>query len=219
MQKIIIVGAGGHAAEIEEYIRYSRKKGSGPKMEVIGLIDDNPDSYNQYLFKAPFQGHITTHKVIHDAEYLIGIANLKYRRSITEKLLAEGARFASFVHPEIYLSESASLGHGVIIAPNANIGPNVVVGDFTLINARCSIGHDSRIGRFNLLSPNVCFSGFTTIGDENLFGINSATIPGIRVGHRNKIAAGMILDQHVADDSTVFYRHKERVIALPKQLF
>lgn len=218
MQKVIIVGAGGHAAEIDEYIRYSRIKANGPQMEVIGLIDDNPDSYKNYRFKAPFLGPIATHQVVQDAAYLIGIANLKYRRTITEKLLAEGARFATFIHPDIYLSESASIGQGVIIAPNVNVGPNVVIGDFTLINARCSIGHDTKLGRFNFITPNVCFSGFTTIGDENLFGINSATIPGIKVGHRNKIAAGMVLDRNVDDDSTVFYRHKERVIAIPKDL-
>jgi tetrahydrodipicolinate N-succinyltransferase len=72
------------------------------------------------------------------------------------------------------------------------------------------------IGDFNFISPNVCFSGFTRIGDENLFGINSVTIPGISVGNRNKITAGMVLDQNIGDDSTVFYRFKEKILAVPK---
>jgi bifunctional N-acetylglucosamine-1-phosphate-uridyltransferase/glucosamine-1-phosphate-acetyltransferase GlmU-like protein len=55
------------------------------------------------------------------------------------------------------------------------------------------------------------------VGDENLFGINSATIPGVKVGNRNKIAAGMVLDGDIGDDSVVFYRFKERVIAVPRQ--
>jgi UDP-3-O-[3-hydroxymyristoyl] glucosamine N-acyltransferase len=90
------------------------------------------------------------------------------------------------------------------------------VGKYTLINSRCSLGHDTWIGNYNFISPNVCFSGFTEIGDENLFGINSASIPGIKVGNRNKIAAGMILDQNVQDDGVVFYRFKEKIIAIPK---
>jgi len=203
MQKVIIVGAGGHAAEIDEYILYSRA-GKGPFLSIEGFIDDNPDSYKAYQFSAPLLGSIKDHQVQQDVEYLIGIANLSYRRPIIEKLQAAGARFASFIHPDIYLSVSATIGQGVIIAPNVNVGPNVVIGDFTLINARCSLGHDTQIGRFNFISPNVCFSGFTSIGDENLFGINSATIPGIKVGHRNKIAAGMVLDRNVDNDSTVF---------------
>ena len=59
--------------------------------------------------------------------------------------------------------------------------------------------------------------GITSKCDDNLFGINSATIPGIKVGSKNKIAAGMVLDKDVGDDSVVFYRYKERIIAVPKE--
>jgi UDP-3-O-[3-hydroxymyristoyl] glucosamine N-acyltransferase len=91
-----------------------------------------------------------------------------------------------------------------------------MIGKYTLINSRCSLGHDTVVGDYNFISPNVCFSGFSEVGDENLFGINSATIPGIRIGNRNKIAAGMVLDANVGDDSVVFYRFKERIFAVPK---
>jgi bifunctional N-acetylglucosamine-1-phosphate-uridyltransferase/glucosamine-1-phosphate-acetyltransferase GlmU-like protein len=97
-----------------------------------------------------------------------------------------------------------------------NLGPNAKVGNFTMLNSRCSLGHDTKIGAFNFISPNVCFSGFTDIGDGNLFGINSATIPGIKVGNNNKIMAGMVLDKNVGDEEVVFYRFKEKVIAVPK---
>ena len=68
----------------------------------------------------------------------------------------------------------------------------------------------------NFISPNVCFSGFTTIGDENLFGINSASIPQIKIGNRNKIAAGMVVERNIDDDTTYFHRFKEKVLAIPK---
>jgi UDP-3-O-[3-hydroxymyristoyl] glucosamine N-acyltransferase len=146
----------------------------------------------------------------------MGIANLKYRRPIIERFIAEGASFATFIHPTATVSPSATIGTGCVIALHANIGPNVEVGDYTLVNSRCSIGHDTKIGAYNFISPNVCFSGFSRVGDENLFGINSATIPGIQVGNRNKIMAGMTLDKNVGDDETVFYRFKEKIMAVPK---
>ncbi|MCK5765554.1 MAG: acetyltransferase [Bacteroidales bacterium] len=216
MKDIIIIGAGGHGAEIDEYIAYSQKQSGITKYNVIGFLDDDPGSYTSYQFSGPYMGGIRNHKIRKDCNYIIGIANLKYRKFFVDKFLSEGAKFVSFVHHNAYVSESAKLGQGVIICPNANIGPNVSIGDFSLINSRCSLGHDTKVGKFNFISPNVCFSGFTEIGDENLFGINSATIPGIKIGDKNKIAAGMVLDRNVADDSVVFYRHKERVIAIPK---
>lgn len=216
-KQVIIVGAGGHAAELDDYIDYARqKKNTYHDWAVIGFLDDNERNYNAYRFSAPFLGTIADHSVIPDAYYLMGIANTEFRKKIVMTLLKKGAQFISFVHPDAYISRSANLGEGIVIAPSVNLGPNTHIGDYSVLNSRCSVGHDSCIGAFNFLSPNVCLSGFTTVGDENLFGINSATIPQLNIGSRNKIMAGMTLDKHVGDDETVFYRFKEKVIAIKK---
>jgi len=217
MTDVIIIGAGGHAAEIDEYITYNQKVSGIKELNIVGFLDDNPASYARYKFSAPLIGGASDHKVIRGHGYIIAIAGLKYRRSFVDRYKAECARFVSVIHRSAYVSDSSVIGEGSIIGPNASIGPNVQVGKYTLINARCSIGHDTRVGDYNFISPNVCFSGFTEIGDENLFGINSATIPGIKAGNRNRIAAGMILDSNVGDESVIFYRFKEKVIAVPRQ--
>jgi UDP-3-O-[3-hydroxymyristoyl] glucosamine N-acyltransferase len=151
-------------------------------------------------------------------KYIIAVANLLFRRRFVDEFLAEGAEFTTLVHINAYVSPSAKIGKGVVIGPNANIGPNVIVGNYTLINSRCSLGHDTVIGDYNFISPNVCFSGFSKVGNENLFGINCSTLPNISVGNKNKIAAGMVLDQNVGNNSVVFYRFKEKVIAIPRKI-
>lgn len=216
MKEVIIIGAGGHAAEIDEYIIYSQKKKSNNKIKIIGFLDDNPASYSNYKFSAPFMGSLKDHIVNKGQNYIIGIANIDYRRLFVEKFKNQGASFITFIHPSAYVSKSANIGEGSIIGPMANIGPNVRIGKYNLINSRCSLGHDTTVGNYNFISPNVCFSGFSIIGDENLFGINSATIPGIKIGNRNKIAAGMIIDKDIKDLNVVFYRFKEKVIAVPR---
>jgi len=216
MKQVIIIGAGGHSAEIDDYFQYAKKKLPDFELEIVGYIDDNALSYGNYDFTAPFLGDILSHPVRKDVHYIMGIANLKYRRPIIERFLAEGAVFTSFIHPDAYISPSSKIGTGVVIAPGVNVGPKVSIGDFTLINSRSSMGHDTKVGSYNFICPNVCFSGFTVVGDENLFGINSATIPVIQIGSRNKIAAGMVLDKNVGDDEVVFYRFKEKVMAIPK---
>lgn len=216
MKNIIIVGAGGHGAELDEYIRYGNSLEGNEKVHLVGFLDDDQGNYNRYQLSAPFLGSIADHEIRQDCKYLIGIANLKYRRQIVETYLDKGAEFATYIHPETFVSSSAEIGRGVVISYHCNIGPNAVIGNFTVVNARASVSHDSKVGAFNFVGPNVCLSGFTTVGDDNLFGINSATIPNIEIGSRNKIAAGMTLDKNVADDSTVFYRMKERIMTVPK---
>lgn len=216
MNKVIIIGAGGHAAEIDDYIQMGKNLVADYHFEIIGYIDDNPESYYQYKFSAPFLGDIKHHIIRTDCSYIMGIANLKYRRPIIERFLVEGASFETLIHPTATISPSSKIGKGVVIALHVNIGPNVSIGDFTIVNSRCSLGHDTSIGKYNFLTPNVCFSGFTKVGDENLFGINSATIPGIKIGDRNRIMAGMTLDKDIGSDETVFFRFKEKVIAIVK---
>jgi len=217
MKRVIIIGAGGHGAEIDEYVLFNHQHFGDNELEVIGFLDDNPDNYASYNLSAPLLGSVTDHKLIPGSTYIMGIGSPDLRRLLVERFVKDGAAFVSLIHRTAYISPSATIGIGVVIGPHVNIGPNVQVGDFTLINSRCSLGHDTVVGRFNVISPNVCFSGFTKVGDENLFGINSATIPGILIGNGNKIAAGMVLDKDIFEDSVVFYRYKERVIAVPKQ--
>lgn len=216
MKEVIIIGSGGHGAELDDYIYYNNSIQKSGGYKIIGYLDDNPDNYSSYTFSAPLLGGVKNHKVRKNAYYIMGIANLAYRQKFVEQYLKNGAEFLSLVHASAYVSRSSKIGTGVIIGPHANLGPNTVIGDFTVINSRSSMGHDTVVGKYNFISPNVCFSGFTRIGNGNLFGINCATIPEIEVGNNNKIMAGMILDRNVGNDSVVFHRFRERVIAIPK---
>lgn len=211
--KVIIIGAGGHAAELHDYLLHANRQ-VPESYELLGLLDDDASVYPRYGYSAPYLGAIKAHAINSSASYLVGIANLTYRAPIIQAFLDRSAQFLTFIHPGAYVSASASIGRGSVVGPLANVGPNVRIGEFNLINARCSLGHDTVVGDYNFISPNVCFSGGTRIGDHNLFGINSATIPGISVGHRNKVMAGMVLDKSVGDDQVVFFRYKEK-LSLP----
>ena len=115
MKEVIIIGAGGHAAEIDEYIKYSVKMTGEKELKVIGFLDDNPESFGRYRFSAPLRGDVKNHKVVKECAYIIGIANMKYRRLFVDRFKAEGAEFVSFVHCTAYVSESAIIGEGTII--------------------------------------------------------------------------------------------------------
>jgi sugar O-acyltransferase (sialic acid O-acetyltransferase NeuD family) len=215
MKEVIIIGSGGHGAELDDYIYYNSKHG-GVEYKILGYLDDNPDNYSSYSFSAPLLGGVKDHNVRKDIFYIMGIANLKYRQRFVEQYLKDGAKFLGITHASAYISRSSRIGSGVIIGPHANLGPNTSIGDFSVVNSRSSIGHDTVVGKYNFISPNVCFSGFSKIGDGNLFGINSATIPEVQIGNNNKIMAGMVVERNIGNDSVIFYRYKERVIATPK---
>jgi len=216
MKNIVIVGAGGHGAEVDEYVRSGAVSAEGTALKVIGFIDDNAESYQRYRFSAPFLGGIQDHAVRSDCCYVLAIGSQVHRRSVLIQLLEKGAEFCAVIHPSAYVSPSSQIGRGILVGPNVTIGPNVAIGDYTLLNARVSVGHDAQIGSCNIVSPNVAFTGFAKVGDDNFFGLNSAVLPRVSIGNGNTIAAGMIVDKNVGDGETVFYRFKERVVAVTK---
>lgn len=212
MKKVIIVGAGGHAAELHDYIGHNNVARPDNSIEIVGFIDDDENNYHHYGFKEPFLGSIQNHEINPHVNYIMGIANLDYRKSIIEKFIAKRAIFIGLIHPTAIVSPRAEIGEGTVISHNASIGAKVKIGKFNMLNSRCTIGHDTIIGDYNFISPQVAISGNTKIGNENLIGTNACTIPGMVIGNKNKIAAGMVIYKPVADNETVIFRHKERLV-------
>jgi acetyltransferase EpsM len=212
MKKIILIGAGGHAAELRDYIRYQNENTDREKIEVVGFIDDDQSTYDHYGFEEPFLGDVQNHEVRSDVEYLMGIANLKFRREIIQNFNKKGAEITGFIHPTALISPSAEIGDGVVISHNASVGPKVKIGNYNILNSRCTIGHDTVLGDFNFVSPQVALSGNTVVGNENLLGTNAATTPGVKIGNNNLIGAGAIVIKDVPDGVTVV-GNKARIIS------
>ena len=63
MKEIIIIGAGGHGAELDDYIFSSQNKSGVEEYNLIGFFDDNPEAYSSYQLSAPFLGGIRNHKI------------------------------------------------------------------------------------------------------------------------------------------------------------
>lgn len=211
--KIIIVGSGSHAAELRDYIDHNNFARPLERLHVEGYIDDDDKiSYEHYDFPEPFLGLIEDHEVKKDYKYLMGIANLEYRKIIIEKLERQGAEFIGLIHPTAIISPTADIHPTTIISHNASVGANARIGKYNLLNSRCTIGHDSLIGDFNFISPQAAISGFTEIGNGNLIGTNACTIPEIKIGNRNKITAGMVIFKNIKDDCTVLFRYKEKLM-------
>ena len=211
MNKVIILGAGAHAAEIEGYV--SENNNQNEKIEIIGYYDNNENNnWEKYKLKKPLLGGIQEYQPNDDIGVLIGFANIQFRKELIQFYLKKNATFVNFIHHTAFVFDSAKIGIGNVICRNCLVGPNVNIGNFNTLNNFSTIGHDSSIGDNNILCPNVGFSGSTTVGDNNFFSLNSVTIPNINIENDNVIAPNMTIDKNISSNSTVFYRFKEKLI-------
>ena len=203
MKKIILVGTGGHAAEVREYIHYHNRAKPNEPLEILGFLDVNDELHKKYGFSEPYLGTAEEHNVILDAEYMFCFDNMVYKDKLISSYRIKGAKFLTFIHPTALISESCKIGEGVLVSHNASIGPKAVIGDFNILNSRCTIGHDTVLNKYNFISPQVSLSGNTVVGSYNLFGVNSATIPDIIIGDNNIIGAGSIVTRNIENNFVV----------------
>lgn len=219
MKNVVIVGTGGCASEVTFYIEDNNTKvPPAEQVNIIGYLEYEENLgkyYINYKYKAPVIGDIDSYEPKSDHEVLICIADIDFRKKVIDILEKKNATIGSFIHSSSIVPKNADLGKGIIMYPFCVIEDHAVIGDYNILTTYSFISHDCIVGKNNFLSTSG-IAGHVKIGDNNYFGIRSTIVPGVEIGNHNIIQAGMIVNKNVKNDTTVFYRYKEQVLAIPK---
>lgn len=216
MRNVIILGAGGAGAELTFYIEdHNSKVGVDQQMRISGYIDDSKENWAKYDFKAPLLSNIYSYTPKEGEEVLIAIGEIDTRKKMIEILAQKKAQIGSFIHCSVIKPINMKLGIGNIVFPFCILEKNSKIGNYNFLTSYCFISHDCVVGDNNFFSV-AGLAGAVKVGNNNYFGLRSLVIPRVELGDNNVIQSGMIVDKNVKDDTTVFYRFKERVMAIPK---
>ncbi len=217
MKNTIIVGSGAVAAEVTSYIQDSNTHSlDDNKLNILGYLEfeENISKYwSRYQFRQPVLSDIRRYKIQEDDHFIVAIADIDFRIKVISILKERNAKIIGFIHHSVIVADSAIIGAGNIIYPHSIIGPNATLGNNNLLTSYSFVSHDCKVGNNNLFST-AGISGNVNVGDNNFFGIRATVLPNISIGDRNIIQAGMIVDKEVGNDSTVFHRFREKVIAI-----
>lgn len=219
MKPIIFIGSGAVASEVISYLEDIEKQNPESKFIIHGFLNDSEEDFTlkskKYDFKGNFLGSISDHQFSEDFSYIFGFADPNGKNRFADNIDLQKIDFPNIIHPSVVISKSAKLGKGNVIYPNSVIGPNVHIGNFNLITSYSFISHDCVIGDHNFLST-AGLAGNVEVGHQNFFGIRSTVIPSVKIGSKNILQAGMIIEKNVSDNETVFYRFKEKVSIIKK---
>lgn len=217
MRNVVILGAGGAAAELTFYIEdYNSCAKDSEKINIRGYLDFTDKFWKKYRFEKPLLSDIRSYEPREDEELLIAIMNVESRKEMIKLLLAKKAKIGSFIHHSVIRPNDLDIGVGNIVFPFCILEKYSKIGNYNFLTTYCFVSHDCVVGNNNFFSV-AGIAGSVKIGNNNYFGIRSQVTPGIEVGDGNTIQAGMIVDKNVGDDTTIFYRFKERVLAIPKK--
>ncbi|MEW5767138.1 MAG: acetyltransferase [bacterium] len=202
MEKIIIIGGGGHARVLIELIRLSGQ------YEIVGILD------SQFKVGSSVSGiSVLGNDDLLPQLYAKGIKNAciavgSIRDNSQRKMLYEKVKEASFsvpilIHPRAIISEDIQVSEGVQIMAGAIVQADCSIGENTIINTGAIVEHDCNIGWHVHLCPGVVISGGVSIGDSAFIGAGATVIQGVKIGRKAIIAAGSVVVNDVADGITV----------------
>ena len=216
MRKVVILGTGGAASEVTFYIEdHNTKVDQQNQITIVGYLDQNDDLWKKYDYSAPWLGSIESYEPDSEVEILIAIGNVSVRRKMINILLEKGLTIGSFIHESVIMPKNLNIGVGNIVFPFCILEKHANIGNYNFITSYSFISHDCELGDNNFFSA-AGIAGSVKVGNDNYFGIKSVVIPGKTIGNNNTVQAGMVVEKNVKDDTTIFYRYKEQVLAIPK---
>lgn len=191
MNRIVIIGAGGHGAIVADIL--------GDR--AAGFVDDHVLLHGTTILGLRVYASIDD--VEHDG-VIVAIGDNVARRAISERLLSAGERLATAIHPFASVSRSATIAEGAMISAGAIVLPRAVIGRGALLNTKSSVDHDCAIGDFVHLGPDATLGGNVHIGEETTVGPATTIVSNISIGARVVIGAGAVVVRDLPDDVTAW---------------
>ncbi len=195
MSGLLVLGAGGHGRVIADAASHS--------YQTIAFLDDSPDSCE--CGRWPVLGPIKDLSSYRNdfTQVTVAVGDNARRLLLIERLIGDGVRIVSIVHPSATVSPNASIGSGsVILAQSAvNIGSRLGLG--CIVNTGATIDHDCELGDGVHVSPGAHLAGNVSVGARAWIGIGAAVREGVKIGADVVVGAGAAVIDNVAVCTTV----------------
>ncbi|WP_067151769.1 acetyltransferase [Pseudotamlana agarivorans] len=203
MNKIVIIGASGHAKVIIDIIE---KQG---EYEILGLLD---------TYK-PKNQSILGYKILGTEDYItdllnagkiiggiIAIGDNFTRKNLYKKIAQNNPnfKFITAIHPSAIIGKNVTIGDGTVIMPAVVVNINSTIGIQVILNTKCSIDHDNCIDDFSSVSPGATMGGNVRLGKCSSVSLGANIIENISIGNNTIIGSGSLVLNSFGDNEVVY---------------
>jgi sugar O-acyltransferase (sialic acid O-acetyltransferase NeuD family) len=193
--QVAILGAGGFAREVLWALRDARAHGTNARFEPVAFVDREarPERFKGLPV-------ITLDDVPPETLLICGIGGMtEIKERVVRDALARGHRFSPpVIAAGARIGPDVAIGEGTIVCAGSIVTCDVTIGAHVAINLDCTIGHDARIADFATLSPGVHVSGNVVLGHGAYAGTGAVILEGVSLGEHSILGAGAVATRDVA---------------------
>jgi sugar O-acyltransferase (sialic acid O-acetyltransferase NeuD family) len=189
-QRLVIIGAGGHAKVAADIARLSG-------LLIEGFLDDvAPGRKGEPFCGAAVLGGtemLADLKVRGVATAFVAVGDNVARLRLAGVVRERGLRMARLIHPAAIVAAGAVVGEGVLVAAGAVVNPDARVEACAIVNTSASVDHDCVIDEGAHVGPGVRLGGTARVGRGAWVGIGASVNDGVSIGAGSVIGAGAVV--------------------------
>ena len=186
MNRLIVIGAGGHGCVVAEVAI------STARWSSVFHLDDQLRS-PQLSIGTEVLGRLSDLNSIiqRGDEVIVAVGDNETRLRIHD-VISGCSPLTHIVAPEATLSRSASLGDGSILMPHSVVNAGASIDQACLLNTGSIVEHGVRLGRGVHVGPGAILGGDAEIGARSLIGLGASVLPGVSLVNDVILGAGAV---------------------------
>ncbi len=198
MEKIIILGCGGHGKSLAEAIERQKQ------FEIAGFITNEKQGKDVSVAYPVLGRDEDLYRIfregIHNAAVGIGyLGKGNVREKLYTQLKEIGFHLPVICDPSAVISCHSKIGEGTFIGKGAIINVAAEVGRMCIINTGAIVEHDCKISDFAHVAVGTVLCGNVQVGKSSLIGANATVLQGRKVGNGCILGAGITLKMDLKD--------------------
>ena len=181
-----LLGCGGHARSVADVILENE-----PKAKIVFV--DKGARLDEWILGFPVLPEVPEGEV----SFVPAIGDNKKRAEWCKE-----KRLISVVSQNAHVGKDSVIGNGVFIANFVHVGPQVRIGDGTIVNTAAVIEHNVGIGKYCHIAPNSTICGGVQIDDNVVIGAGAIIKPMITVVANVVVGAGAVVVEDISKAGT-----------------
>ncbi|MCX2743392.1 NeuD/PglB/VioB family sugar acetyltransferase [Mangrovivirga sp. M17] len=197
MEKIVLIGGGGHCRSVIDVIE------SQGKYEIAEILDVEEKLGNQILdYKISAKDTDIPDLARKYDNFLITIGQIhsaKIRIKFYKELKRFGANLPVIISPIAHVSKHATVGEGSVIMHGAIVNAAAKIGINNIINTNSVVEHDAFTGSHCHISTGAFLNGEAILGDGSFLGSGARTAQCVEIIKDTVVGASSYVHKNITE--------------------